>query len=136
MPGRWGITFSLPNETVGILRDGSPLKDLMPKLTKAAFIGLNCMDGKVMAEQLRHLKQIAPKGMRLGAYGNIGYWVPPDDYKVGIKEENSIQNDAMYATCVKEWLDEGATIVGGCCGTSPDTIRMLHAVAQIHLKDK
>ena len=38
----------------------------------------------------------------------------------------------MYAAFVKEWLDAGATIIGGCCGTSPDTIRMLHATAQIY----
>ena len=90
MPGRWGISFSLPVETIGILRCGTAIKDLMPKLTKAAFIGINCMDGKVIAEQIRHLKEIAPEGMRISAYGNIGYWLPPVDYKVGIKEDNSI----------------------------------------------
>ena len=90
MPGRWGISFSLPVETIGILRCGTAIKDLMSKLTKAAFIGINCMDGKVIAEQIRHLKEIAPEGMRISAYGNIGYWLPPVDYKVGIKEDNSI----------------------------------------------
>ena len=80
MPGRWGITFSLPLENVGILRCGTPIKDLMPKLTKAAFIGINCMDGKAVTKQIRHLKEIIPKGIRICAYGNIGYWVPPGDY--------------------------------------------------------
>ena len=80
MPGRWGISFSLPLETVGILRCGTPLEDLIPKLTKAAFIGINCMDGKAVTKQVKHLKQIVPKGMRISAYGNIGYWVPPEDY--------------------------------------------------------
>ena len=131
MPGRWGVSFSLPTETIGIMRDGTKIKDLMPKLADAAFIGVNCMDGKEIAVQVRHLKEIAPEGMRIAAYGNIGFWVPPKNYKAGVKKDNSIENDALYAACVKEWLDAGATLVGGCCGTSPDTIRMLSAVVQI-----
>ena len=80
---------------------------------------------------MRHLKEIVPEGMRIAAYGNVGFWVPPKNYKAGVKKDNSIENDALYAACVKEWLDAGATLVGGCCGTSPDTIRMLSAVVQI-----
>ena len=25
MPGKWGVCFSLPEETVGIMRDGTPV---------------------------------------------------------------------------------------------------------------
>ena len=131
MPGKWGVCFSLPEETVGIMRDGTPVKDLIPKLTGAAFIGVNCMDGKTVAVQVKHLREIVPKKIRIAAYGNIGFWVPPKNYKAGVKKDNSIKNDALYAACVKEWLDAGASIVGGCCGTSPDTIRMLNAVVEI-----
>ena len=130
-PGHWSISFSMPIETVGILRCGTPLADIIHKFKDAAFIGVNCMDGKEIAVQVRHLKEIAPEGMRIAAYGNVGFWVPPKNYKAGVKKDNSIENDALYAACVKEWLDAGATLVGGCCGTSPDTIRMLSAVVQI-----
>ena len=34
----------------------------------------------------------------------------------------------MYVKLVKQWVDAGASIVGGCCGTTPDTIRMLYGV--------
>ena len=131
MPGRWGISFSLPEDQVGVMRDGTLVKDLIPKLTGASFIGVNCMDGKAVLQQVKHLKEIVPKKMRISAYGNIGFWVPPKNYKAGVKRDNSIKNDALYAACVKEWLDAGATMVGGCCGTSPDTIRMLNAVVEI-----
>ena len=127
-PGHWGVSFSLPTETVGILRCGTPLVDIIDKLKDAAFIGINCMDGKTMAVQVKHLRSIVPEEIRIAAYGNVGYWVPPKEYKAGVKQNNSIEHDAIYAKCVKEWLDAGASIVGGCCGTTPDTIRMLHAV--------
>ena len=129
-PGQWGISFSLPSETVGIMRCGTPIADIIGKLKRAAFIGINCMDGKEVAVQIKHLKEISPDGMRIAAYGNIGHWVPPVDYRAGIKKKNDVELDAIYACLVKEWLEAGATIIGGCCGTSPDTIRMLHAVVK------
>ena len=83
------------------MRDGTLIKDLIPKLTGASFIGVNCMDGKSILEQVKHLKKIVPKNIRICAYGNIGFWVPPKDYKAGVKRDNSIKNDALYAACVK-----------------------------------
>jgi 5-methyltetrahydrofolate--homocysteine methyltransferase len=29
----------------------------------------------------------------------------------------------LYAGYVKEWIEAGANIVGGCCGTVPETIK-------------
>jgi len=49
-PGRWGVAFSLPTDTIGILRCGTPIVDIVHKLDSAAFIGINCMDGKTMTE--------------------------------------------------------------------------------------
>ena len=77
---------------------------------------------------MKHLKSIAPKGVRVAAYGNIGSWYPSRDYQAGVKKNNDILKDGMYVKCVKEWVDAGADIIGGCCGTTPDTIRMLYGV--------
>ena len=42
------------------------------------------MDGKAILPQVKHLKTIAPEGMRIAAYGNIGVWsVTAKDYKHG-----------------------------------------------------
>jgi S-methylmethionine-dependent homocysteine/selenocysteine methylase len=30
-----------------------------------------------------------------------------------------------YATAAAEWIEEGATIIGGCCGTGPAHVRAL-----------
>ena len=127
-PGHWAISFSLENTATGILRCGTPIADIVHKLKDAAFIGINCIDGKDMLAQVKHLKSIVPEGVRIAAYGNIGYWVPPAEYESGVKKNNQVVHDAMYAKFVKEWIKAGADLVGGCCGTTPDTMRMLHAV--------
>ena len=130
-PGHWGIAFSVPTETVGILRCGTPLKDIIHHFKDAAFIGVNCMDGKTITPQVKHLKSIAPEGMRIAAYGNIGVWtVTAKDYEAGANrtKNNDVEHDAIYVRCVKEWIEAGASIVGGCCGTTPHSIRMLYGV--------
>ncbi len=33
--------------------------------------------------------------------------------------------DEVYAATALSYIDEGASIIGGCCGTTPDTIRLL-----------
>ena len=104
------------------------MSDIIHNFKDAAFIGLNCMDGREVLKQVKHLKSIVAEDMRIAAYGNIGFWVPPAEYKAGVKKNNDVEHDAIYVKCVKEWVDAGASIVGGCCGTTPDTIRMLFGV--------
>ena len=31
-----------------------------------------------------------------------------------------------YSKTVEKWISDGATIVGGCCGTSPEHIKKIH----------
>lgn len=37
-------------------------------------------------------------------------------------------DDATYLEHARGWLDAGARVLGGCCGTGPDTIRRLRAL--------
>jgi methionine synthase I (cobalamin-dependent) len=58
----------------------------------------------------------------LAVYANVG--IP------GHEGATSLVCDvdpSAYGRFAEEWLDEGASIVGGCCGTTPQHIRMLHA---------
>ena len=58
--------------------------------------------------------------MPLAAYGNLG--LPADDKGWSFTEELSPEE---YATHARRWLDLGARIVGGCCGTTPEHTRAL-----------
>ena len=53
----------------------------------------------------------------LGVYPNLGYMAGSEwrfDEEIG---------PAAYAALAREWREEGAQIVGGCCGTTPEHIR-------------
>ena len=126
-PGYWGISFRLKEGgSIGILQDGTPLDMIIDKLKGASFIGINCMDGQVLGAQIKHLKSLVPDDMKIAAYGNIGHWeLEKKAKKEDMKESNEESADVQYARLAKEWIESGATIVGGCCGTSPDTIAIL-----------
>jgi S-methylmethionine-dependent homocysteine/selenocysteine methylase len=53
------------------------------------------------------------------AYAESGHFVPPS-----WKFEDSISTE-KYCEHAKDWLETGASIIGGCCGITPDHIRVL-----------
>jgi S-methylmethionine-dependent homocysteine/selenocysteine methylase len=61
-------------------------------------------------------------GLRFGAYANLG--APDDETGFTRSEDCSPEEFAAHAAA---WVEAGARIVGGCCGTTPDHI---DAVAQ------
>ncbi len=119
-PGKWGISFCLAPGDPGVLLDGTRLGDLLPQLGQARFIGINCVAAPSMASQVRHLRGLLPADVPIAAYGNVGH---PDD------ERGWVNTDAIdperYAEHALEWVDSGAGIVGGCCGTTPSTTRSM-----------
>ena len=59
----------------------------------------------------------------IGLYANVGH----ADEVTGWALTDDVQ-PAAYARCARHWLAQGAAIVGGCCGTSPDHIAAVRAV--------
>lgn len=89
----------------------------MPLLT----IGLNCALGaSLMRPYLQILNQKSPFGV--SAHPNAGL---PNEF--GKYDETP----EMMASQVKEFLDEGLiNIIGGCCGTTPDHIKVIAEMAK------
>jgi S-methylmethionine-dependent homocysteine/selenocysteine methylase len=96
----------------------SGVKALAPLRPDALLV--NCVPARRLLAPLRALVAAAGRGVRIGAYGNIGHadgvhgWspasdVPPDE----------------YARLAGAWLAAGASIVGGCCGTGPAHVAAL-----------
>lgn len=80
---------------------------------------VNCLPPSRVAACLEVLRgEIA----RFGVYANLGE--PVDHGDAGRSEP--CPPDA-YARCAADWLARGASIVGGCCGTTPLHIRALRA---------
>lgn len=61
----------------------------------------------------------------IGAYAEIGYTGDPDR----TFRETVAPGD--YAAAAKNWLALGATLIGGCCGTTPDHIRALRLLVDV-----
>jgi S-methylmethionine-dependent homocysteine/selenocysteine methylase len=59
----------------------------------------------------------------IGAYAEITYAEDPD------RQRQDIVDPEDYAAAAREWLAKGSTLIGGCCGTTPDHIRALRLLA-------
>jgi S-methylmethionine-dependent homocysteine/selenocysteine methylase len=93
---------------------------MLETLHDAHAVGVNCVAAPRVEAEVRFLREALPERVRIMAYANIGYadnagnWVITDALE-----------PAAYARYARRWIEAGATIVGGCCGTTPDTIRAL-----------
>jgi len=98
----------------GCLLDGTPMKSVITDLilSNPLALLLNCRSSAEITEALPLLQKLF-QGMT-GAYGNgPGH---PDNELGWSLEEGGV---AEYLHAVKQWLECGALIVGGCCGTTP-----------------
>ncbi len=114
-PGRWMMSFCLRGEGApGVLLSGEPLQDVLPELVGAAVVGVNCVAAPAIEAQVRFLRAHLPEETPVMAYANVGF---------ADERGNWISTDAVapsrYADYALAWIDAGATLVGGCCGTRP-----------------
>ncbi len=118
----WALSMCLEQNSTGILLDGKPIDEFVPTLARARFIGINCYPAPKLAEQVTYLRSIAPTHMPIAAYGNVG---------TANDEGGWINTDAIdpniFAEYAMEWVQAGASIVGGCCGTTPKTIKSIQS---------
>lgn len=75
---------------------------------------LNCAPPDDITVGLRELT--AHRSQPTGAFAHIGRFDPPewlftDEYP-----------PPKYLECARQWLDMGARVIGGCCGTTPEHI--------------
>lgn len=76
---------------------------------------INCLPADHVPGMLSWLRDFTD--IPLGVYPNLGRYLDPGwkfDERVGPKQ---------YALMAAQWREEGAQIVGGCCGVTPEHIR-------------
>ncbi len=122
-PGKWIASFCLRSDSEpGILLSGESMRDLVDSLIDAYAVGVNCAAAHVTEAHVAALRALLPDDVRIAAYANIGY---------ADETGNWISTDAIepqrYAEYAMQWIDAGATLIGGCCGTTPGTIRAISA---------
>jgi S-methylmethionine-dependent homocysteine/selenocysteine methylase len=104
----------------GRLLSGESLEEAFTRLNRfpiAAFF-VNCTPPAVITRALQVLRDLTD--LPLGGYANLG----EVDETVGWTADETVNGD-RYAPFALDWVEAGAQIVGGCCGTRPEHIAAL-----------
>ena len=82
----------------------------------AAAVLVNCVPA---SKCLPFVQAISQAGIPFGVYANAG------DANEGIGWAPAPDGPGRYADYAQQWIDEQATLIGSCCGTSPAIIAEL-----------
>ena len=119
--------YTINDDMSNTLRSGEALEDAVAAAVAAGVDGvmINCSIPEAVTKALPVL---ATSGLRFGGYANgftsIDALQPGKN--VDFLEARKDLGPEAYAGFVKEWLDLGATIVGGCCEVGPQHISHLN----------
>lgn len=119
------MAFSVDDTDGRTLRSGEPLFIVaeMVKHYAPAAVLLNYSSPEAITQGLPILTDC---GVPFGAYAN-GFSMITDAFKEDAPTVDALSartdlTPATYADFVMDWVDAGATIVGGCCEVGPDHI--------------
>jgi S-methylmethionine-dependent homocysteine/selenocysteine methylase len=101
------------------LLSGEPLAEAAPAARDAGAhaVLVNCLPP---TRVLTCLAVLARSGLPFGAYANLG---APND-ETGFTRSDDCAPEA-FAAHAAGWVEAGARLVGGCCGTTPDHLRVV-----------
>jgi S-methylmethionine-dependent homocysteine/selenocysteine methylase len=105
-----------------VLLSGEPLGEAIDRMAPHAPLAVcvNCLPPSSIDACLPVLAGANPP---FGVYANLG---APGDAASDTRSEECSPSD--FAQHARDWIDAGARLVGGCCGTGPEHIRALAAV--------
>jgi methionine synthase I (cobalamin-dependent) len=129
------VFLGVHGTAAGTMTNGETMDELVRSLDtkerRVDAILLMCSKPDAISATLPHLRA-AFRGP-IGAYANIGYYhranqpvrYPESPYHA---LETGEYPPERYAEYGRRWLDMGATMIGGCCGTTPDHISALRPI--------
>lgn len=126
------VAWTLHEDRSGRLRSGETIAQAIAALGDLPVSGLlvNCCAPESITRAMPEL--LATGARYVGGYANTFQPVPEDWTLDGIGETDgllSLRQDLdpeHYGRHVADWLDAGATVVGGCCGTRPAHIAHIY----------
>ena len=132
------LSYTLQDDAPGPpqLRSGERVEvaaELVKALGAEAIL-FNCSQPEVMENAIRAARQtLGAAKIRIGAYANAFAPMAKDaEANDGLDEIRQDLTPSGYAQFARVWQDQGASIIGGCCGISPEHIAALNA----NLKEK
>jgi len=122
------MALSVSDECNGVLRSGETIGETYNAIaaTSPQAVLLNCSFPEAIDAAWPHLKDI---GTPIGAYANgfTGVENKPIGSGVEMLEARKDLGPDNYAAVAMRWVEEGATVIGGCCEISPAHIETLAA---------
>jgi S-methylmethionine-dependent homocysteine/selenocysteine methylase len=126
------MSWTLQGTRLNTLPSGESLSDAfsaLGELEPSAYL-VNCCGANFVTAALPVLAGLTASP--IGGYANAES-VVPDEGLAGFdgnaesaqRSAATVLNPEAYAMEVRKWLDAGASIVGGCCGTRPQHIRRI-----------
>lgn len=123
------ISWTLMDSRSTRLRGGESLGEAwqaLPDLPIEAVL-VNCCPPENITAAMPELTNLAPS-IKVGGYAN-GFQKIPEKWSIRdglavLGQRRDLDPDT-YATHVQQWIDTGATIVGGCCETTPAHIQKI-----------
>lgn len=128
------VALTLHDEDTACLRSGESLRSAFASLKPFDPIGVlaNCCLPERISDAMPVLAD-SPFPLR-GGYAN-GFTKVPKNWMLDGKKENdgrlTLRDDLApqsYSRFVADWIENGANVVGGCCGT---TVEHTRAIAQL-----
>lgn len=115
------LAVTVDDEDGSKLRSGEPVSEVCAIASDGASAVLaNCSAPEAMASALA---LIGKCGMPFGAYANAFTQITKAFLKIGATvdelEPRRDMGPENYARFAMQWVDMGATIIGGCCETGP-----------------
>ncbi|XP_027096237.1 homocysteine S-methyltransferase 2-like [Coffea arabica] len=88
---------------------------------KVVAVGINCTPPRFIQDLILSIKKVTAKPILI--YPNSG-----ESYDADRKEwvQNTGVSDEDFVSYVNKWCEVGASLVGGCCRTTPSTINAIY----------
>jgi S-methylmethionine-dependent homocysteine/selenocysteine methylase len=148
----WWVSYTLVDQPVRApgarLRSGEPVTSAVTHSAQrgAGAVLFNCCQPEVIGEAVLAAKQAlhaaeattAGDGVLVGAYANA-FAPQPATARAndGFSELRADLGPTEYLRWVRQWVDNGADIVGGCCGVGPEHIAEIRdALANDEMSDR
>ncbi len=131
------ISYTLDDDRPGYLRSGEPVREAVAAALelRSTAVLFNCSQAETIGQAIGtavELIDVAGRAdVEVGGYANR--FVASHTSTGEANSDLSLFRDDLdpdaYGGFVEQWLDRGATIVGGCCGIGPDHVAHLAQLA-------
>ncbi|SDA63863.1 homocysteine S-methyltransferase [Lachnospiraceae bacterium G11] len=113
--------------------DGKPIKDAAKAINdyeQVVAVGVNCVEPKYVSSLISEIK--ASTNKLIVVYPNVGLHYDEKSIRWKWKHVDNEEEERFitFSDKTKQWHEEGANLIGGCCNSTPSDIASIAAWAR------